>query len=473
MNRKIKVGSLFTGVNGTGLGLTRAFGETNVEHCFSFEWDKFCTYVNRYNHPTTKHYGDISKANLDDLPKVDIITNTFPCQDLSIAGKQKGLIEGERSSHFFDALRIVKHCQPRVHLIENVPFHTQRKNYESFKILLTSLAEIGYGATLYFQLDSQYFGVPQRRKRLFILSFRESDRCFAEGLSEQIQSFQESLCWYSQKSREQGESDSSGTETKLGESGRFRTISFPSTGGSMDGCYTEELSGALKVGSTRGGAPPAVAFQRAELRKHGKLTDFGQGLNPTLQATTKRGDYETNVLEPKGFRLQRFGSGEYTDDGTASTLKARDYKDHTDLVAYSPTSHYRYVKSDVSATIQCGEHKYRGDTHLIQQELYESHPNDSRITGPKDICPTIASRWGTGGNNTPIVKRNDNIVIRRLTPIECCRLQSFPDDWNAVGINDKGEVVPISDSQRYRQMGNAVTCNVIEWIGNQLKPLFS
>ena len=127
---KIKIGSLFTGVNGTGVGLTRAFGPTNVEHCFSFEWDKHCTYVNRYNHPTTKHYGDISKANLEDLCKVDIITNTFPCQDLSIAGKQKVLIEGERSSHFFDALRIVKHCQPRVHLIENVPFHTQRKNYD-------------------------------------------------------------------------------------------------------------------------------------------------------------------------------------------------------------------------------------------------------------------------------------------------------------------------------------------------------
>ena len=77
---------------------------------------------------------------------------------------------------------------------------------------------------------------------------------------------------------------------------------------------------------------PAVAFQRAELRKHGRLTNYGQGVSPTLQASTKRGDYETNVLEPIGFRLQRFGSGEYTNDETASTLKA--YKDHTDLVAY-------------------------------------------------------------------------------------------------------------------------------------------
>ena len=475
MSKKIKVGALFGGVLGTGVGLERAFGSDNVEHSFIVEYDKFCTQVNRFNSPDSLHLGDINKVVVSKLPKVDIITNTFPCQDLSIAGKQKGLIEGDRSSNFFKSLDIVNHCQPRIHLIENVPFHTQRKNYESFKILLTSLAEIGYGATIFFQLDSQFFGVPQRRKRLFLLSFRESDRSFAEGLSEQIQSFTESLCWYSEKSRNEGESDTRAVENKSRESGfqsvairtnntkangiglseetfntldstngqaiAFKPISFPSTGGSMDACYTEDFSGAIKVGSTKGGSPPAVCFQRAELRKHGKLTDFGQDVSPTLQASTGiGGDHETNVMEPKGFRLQRFGSGEYTEDNTSSTLKARDYKDVTDIVI---------------------------------QELYESHPNDSRITGPKEICPTIAQRWGTGGNNTPLVQRKNDVVIRRLTPVECCRLQSFPDDWNAWGINEKDEVVPISDSQRYRQMGNAVTCNVIEWIANQIKPIFN
>lgn len=473
MNRKIKIGGAFEGVGGFPLGLMYAFGSTNVEHKYSIEWDKHCQNVLRYRFPETELHSDVSLVDETKLPYVDIFTYGFPCQDISLAGKQKGILHGERSSLFDEAIRIINATQPRVAIAENVANLTSKRHYESFQYVLNQLSEIGYSATFWITIDSQFFGVPQRRKRIFIFSFRETDRDFAEGFCEQIQTLSKSMCWDIEKGKEQREGDPRAVESKLGKDSRFRTISFPSTGGSMDGCYTEEFSGALKVGSTRGGAPPAVAFQRAELRKHGKLTDYGQGVSPTLQASTKRGDYETNVMEPIGFRLQRFGSGEYTNDETASTLKARDYKDHTDLVAYSPLSHYRYVESDVSATIQCGENKYRGDMHLVQQELYESHPNDSRITGPKEVCPTIAQRWGTGGNNTPLVQRKDDIVIRRLTPVETCRLQGFPDDWNAQGINDKGEVVPISDSQRYRQMGNAVTVNVIEWIGNQLKPLFS
>lgn len=437
----ISIGGAFEGVGGFPLGLMYAFGSTNVEHKYSIEWDKHCQNVLRYRFPNSELHSDVSLVDETKLPYVDIFTYGFPCQDLSLAGKQKGILHGERSSLFDEAIRIINATQPRVAIAENVANLTSKRHYESFEYVLNQLSEIGYSATFWVTLDSQYFGVPQRRKRVFILSFRETDRDFAEGLSQQIQTLSESLCRDFAEGEEQRQSNPRAIESKFRESGRFRTISFPSTGGSMDACYTEEFSGALKVGSTRGGSPPAVCFQRAELRKHGKLTDFGESVSPTLQATTKRGDYETNVMEPKGFRLQQYGSGWYTDDETSSTLKARDYKDHTDLVAY--------------------------------QELYESHPNDSRITGPKEVCPTIAQRWGTGGNNTPLVQRKDDVMIRRLTPVETCRLQGFPDDWNAHGIDVDGNQIVISDSQRYRQMGNAVTVNVIEWIGNQLKPLFS
>lgn len=82
--------------------------------------------------------------------------------------------------------------------------------------------------------------------------------------------------------------------------------------------------------------------------------------------------------------------------------------------------------------------------------------NDVRVY-ESDTMQTVISRWGTGGGNVPYIEQQD-LRVRRLTPIECERLQGFPDGWT------EGQ----SDSQRYKQMGNAVTVNVIEWIGKQI-----
>ena len=82
---------------------------------------------------------------------------------------------------------------------------------------------------------------------------------------------------------------------------------------------------------------------------------------------------------------------------------------------------------------------------------------DVRVT-ESDTMQTVISRLGTGGGNVPAIMQDDKINVRRLTPIECERLQGFPDGWT------DGQ----ADSHRYKQMGNAVTVNVIEWIGNRL-----
>jgi site-specific DNA-cytosine methylase len=94
-----------------------------------------------------------------------------------------------------------------------------------------------------------------------------------------------------------------------------------------------------------------------------------------------------------------------------------------------------------------------GDTRATTIIFYGNRVNDLRLQG--EVINTLQARMGTGGNNMPMVSDKS---VRRLTPVECERLQGFPDDWTAC----------VSDSQRYKQMGNAVTVNVIEWIGERL-----
>ena len=100
-------------------------------------------------------------------------------------------------------------------------------------------------------------------------------------------------------------------------------------------------------------------------------------------------------------------------------------------------------------------------THIAIHNIYGGFREGARFS---EIIPTI--RTAKGGGHLSSV--SDGYSIRRLTPVECCRLQGFSDDWNELGTNEKGKVVKMSDTQRYKQMGNAVTVNVIEEIGTRL-----
>lgn len=130
------------------------------------------------------NYRDVTKIEEKKLPKdIDLITYGFPCQDISIAGKQKGLFEDDgtvtRSGLFFDALRIIKETRPRVAIAENVKNLTSSKFSEEFDIVLSSLAEAGY--TNYWRvLKASDYGTPQTRERVFVVSIRNDvdKKCF-------------------------------------------------------------------------------------------------------------------------------------------------------------------------------------------------------------------------------------------------------------------------------------------------------
>lgn len=142
------------------------------------EVDKWAvkSYCAIHNVSEDLNYGDITKIDESELPKVDFITYGFPCQDISLAGKQQGLFNDDgtktRSGLFFDALRIIEATKPKVAIAENVKNLTSKKFSEQFKIVLDSLEEVGYN-NYWAVLNAKDFGIPQNRERVFIISIRK------------------------------------------------------------------------------------------------------------------------------------------------------------------------------------------------------------------------------------------------------------------------------------------------------------
>lgn len=165
-------GSLFSGVGGFDLGCDAAGWECK----WQVEVDAKCRAVLRSHWPTTVHWDDVRTANGWDLEPVDVITFGFPCQDLSVAGKRAGL-NGNRSGLFFEAIRIIQEMReqtcdvyPTVALAENVTGLLSADGGDAMGRCLDALAEVGALAVEWRVLDAQFFGVPQRRRRVFLVA---------------------------------------------------------------------------------------------------------------------------------------------------------------------------------------------------------------------------------------------------------------------------------------------------------------
>lgn len=162
----LKFIDLFAGVGGFHLAL-KSF---NAECVFTSEWDKHAQEVYKTNFNIQPH-GDITQIKEEDIPKHDIICGGFPCQAFSISGKQKGF-EDSRGTLFFDVARIAAHHQPKILFLENVFNFEKHDNGRTLQTVLKVLDNIGYN-TFYKVLNASKYGIPQIRKRIYIVSFRK------------------------------------------------------------------------------------------------------------------------------------------------------------------------------------------------------------------------------------------------------------------------------------------------------------
>ena len=175
----LKYLSLFSGIGAFESALINL--GVNYEIVNYCEIDKYASksYSAIHGVPETKNLWDITKVNVFNLPKpgeIDLVTYGFPCQDISIAGKQKGLFNYDgsltRSGLFFDALKVIEYCKPKVAIAENVKNLTSKKFAAQFETVLKSLEDAGYN-NYWKVLNAKDYGIPQNRERVFIVSIRK------------------------------------------------------------------------------------------------------------------------------------------------------------------------------------------------------------------------------------------------------------------------------------------------------------
>lgn len=220
-------GSLFSGVGGMDLGF-----DTHMDCVFQVEWDKNAQSVLRRHWPDVPKWDDVQDVNGAELPPCDVLTFGSPCQDLSVAGKRAG-IEGGRSSMFFEATRIIKEMRnatasrptgplPRIAVWENVPGALSSNGGEDFAAVLQALADCGAVLQEYAVLDAQHFGVPQRRRRIFLVAIFDS--ATAERCPEPLLPVAEGRPRDFAKGRKKGQASPGGVASGTSEGGIFRRL---------------------------------------------------------------------------------------------------------------------------------------------------------------------------------------------------------------------------------------------------------
>ena len=172
----IRIADLYAGIGGIRLGFEQAFGKENVDCVFTSEIDKHSVTTYSANFGEENIYGDIRKISASEIPDHDILLAGFPCQSFSVAGLKKGFND-ERGQAFFEIERILKAKKPKAFLLENVPNLKSINNGEIFQFMLRRLEEIGYKIN-YEILSGKDFGVPQNRRRLYIVGYLDHSKTF-------------------------------------------------------------------------------------------------------------------------------------------------------------------------------------------------------------------------------------------------------------------------------------------------------
>ena len=169
----LKVASLFSGIGGIDLAFQRA----GFDIVWSNEKDAAACKTYRYNFPSTNLVkGDIRNIDANTIPSFDVLVAGFPCQSFSTAGFQKGF-KDPRGNLFFEIIRIVKSHHPKIIFLENVENIIEHDDQRTFLRIFNELAECGYDVKYKTLQPYEYAGIPQRRKRIFIVAFKSLELC--------------------------------------------------------------------------------------------------------------------------------------------------------------------------------------------------------------------------------------------------------------------------------------------------------
>lgn len=413
---------MFAGIGGFRSGLEKA-----GHQCVGYvEWDKYArrSYQAIYNTEREYTAHDIKEVKGVELPEADIWTFGSPCQDISIAGKQKGIVKGGRSSMFFEVIRCLKErirgekTLPTILIMENVKALLSSNGGWDFARVIIEMDQVGYDVEWAVLNSSDV--VPQNRERVYIIGH-------LRGTSTR-QVF---------PIRRQG-TDLARPNPKIGVVGNTSSTDYKS----QNVISSNGISPTLTATDYKHPKQVAVRqvgniVKQAGFRnpQRGRIYS-ANGISPTLN-TVQGGGLEPKVLieRPlKGLTKNgwHFEQNVFSKNSIAATLKASGGSGNIPKIAYRP---------------------------CLTPDRINKRQNGRRFKNCEDPAFTLTSQDRHG----VLIESDRALAIRKLTPKECWRLQGFSDDQF-----EKAKQAGVSNSQLYKQAGNAVTVDVVEQIGKRL-----
>jgi DNA (cytosine-5)-methyltransferase 1 len=454
-------GSLFAGVGGFDMGFEQAGWDCK----FQVEWDKNCQQILNKHWPDVPKWLDVSNVNGAEIPPVDCIIFGSPCQDLSVAGKRAGL-EGERSGLFHEAVRIIKEMRdatngtfPRWTVWENVAGALSSNNGRDFGTVINEMAKAGAHLQEYALLDAQYFGIPQRRRRVFLVSCFDS--ATAERCPDPLLPVTESLRGDTKKGKQKRQSAA-------------RTLT-EGTGG--DGGIVNAIGASIYHKST-------VVNQDVNC---GHLVTEGAILGSDVVGSL-------NTSDAKMISNQYVNENKCVVEPYVKSRRAQSVDDDE-----------TWIEGKVNPTLNSFDvGDTRTTTAVLEPVLFENSYRDGARIAHDGVTQTLTSKMGTGGGNTPMIATAYSIredakantfsateldhanalsalrpspqshhaqmfiaqpmAVRRLTPIECEKLQG----WGVDHTRWKPDGTEMADTHRYRMIGNGVASPVAKWVAEQI-----
>ena len=370
-------------------------------NAYNSEIDKYAIQVYKHNFKDSKYVGSVTDVRGSELPRINGITFGSPCQDFSLAGKRRGM-SGERSSLILEAIRLIKECRPDFFIWENVKGTFSSNNRQDFAAILQAFANIG-GYRLEWQLLNTKWFLPQNRERVYLVGY------IGDGSRGEIFPISESLGQSNTMAKTRETSSCITTSYHKGVNWDNQLIKTNNSKGFEEMTEGDSLNYSNPNSKTRRGRVGKGVCQTLDTGCEQAVIGAMRGRNPDNPSDRTKGAPLKQTLEVNG-------------EGVSNTL-TRVQKDNY-VLGYSRDKKGKVVS----------RHK-------------------------KDVANTIHSSSGTGNNTDQFVNS-----IRRLTPIECERLQGFPDNWTQYGSEGS-----ISDTQRYKMCGNAVTVDVVKAVGERIK----
>ncbi len=433
------------------------------------EIEKFPSKVLAHHYPGVANLGDMTRFREWDIERdaVDVLVGGTPCQSFSVAGLRKGL-DDPRGNLALTFIAMVEHYRPEWVIWENVPGVLSSSGGRDFGSFLGALGNIGYGFA-YRVLDAQYFGVPQRRRRVFVVAHSSGDsRRSAEVLFEP-----ESLRGDTPKGNRTGQKSTSSSASSVDANGIQRTV------GTL---CADTHPGAYSGQDAYTGRLVPVMYEN---HPNDSRITAPVDPSPTVAARWGTGGGNTPLVQHTYRKSRRAQSAEdfetWVPDGVTNTLNCFDLGDirSVDIV----------VEPIALAENTIGRQPLNGgngDGYTVGGPMYTlnatgvhgvAHPAHAfKIRGLGHYTGTNGgvAKPGTGGSGymgqdekayTIATSQDQQIMhgmaVRRLTPTECERLQGFPDGYT--------DIMPETpDGPRYKALGNSMAVPVMRWIGSRI-----